>query len=407
MTSITLEEKWNKTLVDLNECQKRRYLAQEAKTLGRGGVSRISRATGISRETIHVGIREVEANISMPKGRARRKGGGRKKIIDTDQDLLTDLDKLLIEEKQTKGNPMNFVKWTNKAVDKLVTGLQQLGHKIKNTALYNLMKKDHYSMRGNRKDLEGVSPPDRDYQFRHINKKCEEFEAANNPIISIDCKKKEKLGNFKNNGREWKKQGKSYDTRVNTYDFWSLAKGVINPYGIYDMLRKHGFVNVGIDHDTAAFAVSSIKKWWNNFGRVYYPYATAILITADGGGSNGVKNRLFKRELQKLVDEIGIPITVAHFPPATSKWNIIEHQLFSYISINWRAAPLTSLAVVLELISHTTTKSGLTVTAMPDTNKYPTGIKVSNDEFNQLNIQKEEYRGEWNYTIAPQHTPIV
>ncbi len=406
MTTISLEEKWKRTLAELNEAQRRRYLANEAKVLGHGGISKISQATGISRETIHVGIREVESGV-MLHGRIRQAGGGRKKVVDTDTTLLEDLDTLIVDSNNTKGNPMNFVKWTNKAVAKLVNGLEQMGHTIKQTTVYNILKKEHYSMRGNKKDDEGVSPQDRDYQFRHINSKCEEFAGANNPILSIDCKKKEKLGNFKNNGREWKKKGKQYDTTVNTYDFWSMVKGVVSPYGIYDVLRKHGFVNVGIDHDTAAFAVASIRKWWENFGRIYYPYATAILITADGGGSNGVRNRLFKRELQTFVNEIGIPITIAHFPPATSKWNVIEHQLFSFISINWRAIPLTSLAVVLELISHTTTKSGLTVTAMPDMNKYPTRIKVSDQEFNQLNLKREQIHGEWNYSIAPQNTPSV
>lgn len=402
MTTLSLEEKWNNTLSDLNEAQRRRYLANEAKALGHGGISRISRATGISRETIHVGIREVESQSIIPKGRVRNIGGGRKKIVNTDATLLQDLDALLVESNATRGNPMNFVKWTNKAVAKLVEGLEKTGHQIKHTAVYNLLKRDHYSMRGNKKDDEGESPQDRDYQFRHINRKCEEFAAKNNPIISIDCKKKEKLGNFKNNGREWKKIGKAYDTKVNTYDFWDMVKGVVNPYGIYDVLRKHGFVNVGITHETAAFAVAGIRKWWENFGKTYYPYATEILITADSGGSNAARNRLFKRELQKLVNEIHISITVAHFPPATSKWNVIEHQLFSFISINWRARPLTSLAVVLELISHTTTKSGLTVTAMPDLNTYETGIKIRDKEFKQLNIIREQIHGDWNYTIAPQ-----
>jgi hypothetical protein len=406
MRQLPVEEKWNRTLENLNEKQRRYYLAYEAKALGYGSVSRISKATGISRETIHVGIREVEQDKLLEGARVRRPGGGRKKITAADTTLLADLDTLFKPE-DIKGNPMSYVKWTSKSVAHLVAGLQRMGHRIKDTALYTLMQTRHFSMRGNRKDDEGEAPEDRDYQFRHINRKCEEFAGQNNPVISVDCKKKEKLGNFKNNGREWKKKGKQYDTRVNTYDFWSMVKGVVSPYGIYDVLRKHGFVNVGIDHDTAAFAVASLKKWWENFGRVYYPYATGILITADSGGSNSARTRLFKRELQKLVNEIQIPITVAHYPPATSKWNVIEHQLFSFISINWRAVPLTSLAVVLELISHTTTKSGLTVTAMPDTNKYPTGIKITDEEFNQLNIQREEIHGDWNYTIAPQSIPSV
>jgi hypothetical protein len=406
MTKLSLEEKWKKTLETLNEKQRRYYLAYEAKTLGAGNITRISKATGISRETIHVGIREIENNTMLMGTRMRKTGGGRKRILTKDTTLLEDLD-ILLDPKDVKGDPMTHIKWTSKSIAHLTKGLQKLGHTVKETTLYMIMRSKHYSMRGNRKDDEGKSSEDRDYQFRQINKKCEEFKQANNPILSIDCKKKEKLGNFKNNGREWKKQGKQYDKKVNTYDFWNMVKGVVSPYGIYDVLRKHGFVNVGIDHDTAAFAVASLKKWWENFGIIYYSHATGILITADGGGSNGSRNRLFKRELQRLVNQIQIPITVAHFPPATSKWNMIEHKLFSYISINWRAVPLTSLAVVLKLISHTTTKSGLSVTAMPDMNNYPTGIKISDKEFNSLNIHKEEIHGEWNYTIAPQSIPTV
>ncbi|NJD54743.1 MAG: ISAzo13 family transposase, partial [Candidatus Methanoperedens sp.] len=233
-------------------------------------------------------------------------------------------------------------------------------------------------------------------------KQCELFEKAGNPIISVDCKKKEQIGKFKNNGKEWTKQGKENEVQVNAYDFRSLAEGLAIPYGIYDRLKKQGFVNVGINHDTAAFAVESIRRWWKEYGNIQYPHATGILITADGGGSNGVRNRLFKRELQRLVNEICLPITLAHYPPATSKWNVIEHQLFSYISINWRAKPLTSLAVILELISHTTTASGLTVSAMADNNHYETGLKVTDEEIEKLNIMRNEFHGEWNYTIKPQ-----
>lgn len=381
-----------------NEKQWRQYLALEAKR--KGNIAKVAKDAGVSKNTIKKGIREIEQGEAYHVGeRIRRSGAGRKKLTQIDESLVNDLDSLIDD---TKGNPMNFVKWTTKSVAHLVEGLENMGHHSRYSTVFRILHEHHYSLRANKKDDEGTAPEDRDYQFRYINRKCQEFEAQNNPILSIDCKKKEKLGNFKNNGREWQKQGKQYDTRVNTYDFWSMVKGVVSPYGIYDVLRKQGFVNVGISHDTAAFAVESIRKWWNNFGRTQYPYATEILITADGGGSNGVRNRLFKRELQKLVNEIKIPITLCHYPPATSKWNIIEHQLFSFISINWRAKPLTSLAVVLELISHTTTKSGLEVTAMADMNTYPTKIKVSNTEFEKLNIHREIFHGEWNYTIAPQ-----
>jgi hypothetical protein len=273
--------------------------------------------------------------------------------------------------------------------------------------VYYLLIEEGYSLKPNKKNIEGEPHPDRAAQFDHINEVCKTFEQSHNPIISIDCKKKEQIGNFKNNGREWIKKGPKGqetegETQVNAYDFRSLSEGLASPYGIYDVLKKQGFVNVGVDHDTAQFSVESIRRWWQANGQKEYRDATGILITADGGGSNGVRNRLFKSELQKLVNEIKVPITLAHFPRAMSKWNVIEHQLFSYISINWRAKPLTSLAVILELISHTTTKSGLTVTAMADTNKYQTGIKISNKEFNALNIKKDDFHGDWNYVISPQ-----
>lgn len=400
---MTVKEQYKVMKEALNERQWRLYLATEAAKIGYGGISYVSDISGSSWKTIKRGVSELKSKDKLPEGRVRKSGGGRKKLEETDKTLLSDLDNLIDD---TKGNPMTFVKWTTKSVNKLVSNLQNLGHKIKGSKLLYLLHSLHYSLRSNKKDDEGKSPEDRNRQFVHINRTCEEFEKQNNPILSIDCKKKEKLGNFKNNGREWKKRGKAYDRKVNTYDFWSMVKGVVSPYGIFDVLRKHGFVNVGISHDTAVFAVASIRKWWNNFGRTYYPYATEILITADSGGSNAARNRLFKYELQKLVNEIKIPITLRHFPPATSKWNVIEHQLFSYISINWRAVPLTSLAVVLELISHTTTKSGLTVTAMADMNTYETGIKIPDRDFAKLNIKKDTFRPEWNYTIAPQ-TPSL
>jgi hypothetical protein len=403
MVKIGIKVQYQLMKKSQNEKQWRQYLALEAKK--KGNIANVAKAAGVSKNTVKRGIREVESgDVYAPGRRIRTVGGGRKKIIDTDVTLLTDLDKLITD---IKGNPMNFVKWTTKSVAHLVKGLENLGHTIKDTALHRIMDDLHYSMRGNRKDDEGISHPDRNLQFEHINKQCAFFEKNQNPIISIDCKKKEKLGNFKNNGREWKKKGKQYDTKVNTYDFWSLVKGVVAPYGIYDVLKKQGFVNVGIDHDTGEFAVASLKKWWEEYGKKHYKKASGILITADSGGSNANRNRLFKRELQTLVNAIRIPITLCHYPPATSKWNVIEHQLFSFISINWRAVPLTSLAVVLELISHTTTKSGLTVTAMADTNTYPIGIKIKDKEFNQLNIQRDEFHGEWNYTIAPQIVPAL
>ncbi len=257
-----------------------------------------------------------------------------------------------------------------------------------------------FSLHVNKKSIEGTPHPDRDAQFHHINTTCKAFEHNGNPIISVDCKKKELIGNFKNNGREWRAQGEQ--TSVNVYDFLSLADGKAVPYGIYDLVHKRGFVNVGLDHDTAEFAVESIRRWWHTSGKVLYPDQQELLITADGGGSNGTRNRLWKKKLQDFATEERLTIRVVHYPPATSKWNKIEHRLFSFISINWRAKPLTSLEVVLELISHTTTKEGLTVTALKDSNSYPTGLKVSDEELAALNIVTEPFHGEWNYTIKPQ-----
>ena len=257
-----------------------------------------------------------------------------------------------------------------------------------------------FSLKANKKNIEGVSHPDRDLQFRHIQATCALFEKKGDPIISVDCKKKELIGNFKNNGKEWHARGKN--TVVNVYDFQSLADGKAAPYGVYDTLKNTGFVNVGIDHDTAAFAVESIRRWWTQVGCTLYTDSKELLITSDGGGSNGVRNRLWKHELQKFSNKTNLSITVCHLPPATSKWNKIEHRLFSYISINWRGKPLTSFETIIELLSHTTTTQGLTVTAVVDTNIYPTGVKVSDAEMRALNIMRDEFHGDWNYTIRPQ-----
>ena len=384
-------------LENLNERDRRLYVASEALRFGYGGISKVYKLSGVSRVTIAKGVNELRAG-KKPDGRVRKVGGGRKKIDVTQPGIRQTLVSLL----DTKGDPMRSVLWTTQAVDKLTEQLNKRGYTVSNYTVYYLLREEGYSLKPNKKNIEGVPHPDRDKQFQHINSMCKIFEENRSPIISIDCKKKEQIGNFKNNGREWTKSGKENETQVNAYDFRSLADGLAVPYGIFDVLKKRGFVNVGIDHDTASFAVESIRRWWINGGRTSYPNATGILITADGGGSNGVKNRLFKKELQRLVNEIHIPITLCHFPRAMSKWNVIEHKLFSFISINWRAKPLTSLAVILELISHTTTKSGLTVTAMADTNKYQIGIKITDKEFKSLNIQPDSFHGEWNYTISPQ-----
>lgn len=404
MEELALQQQYETLYKIFNEKQWRIYVALEAKKFGGGGISKVSKLARVSRTTIRKGMKELTSGETYrPGDRIRKGGGGRKKVSDTDNTLVADLDQVVFP----KGNPETMLLYSSKSVAKVKKALIEMGHHLNDTTIRKILISLHYSLKPNKKNIEGKSHPDRDLQFTHINSQCKLFEEKHNPILSIDCKKKEPIGNFKNNGKEWVKRGPSgreqeNETQVNAYDFRSLAEGLAIPYGIYDRLEKQGFVNVGLDHDTAAFAVESLRRWWKEYGIKRYHLATGILITADGGGSNGVRNKLWKRELQRLVNEIGIPITLCHFPPATSKWNVIEHQLFSFISINWRAKPLTSLAVILELISHTTTDSGLTVTAMADTNLYQTKIKVSDEEMQKLNIQQEGFHGEWNYTISPQ-----
>jgi hypothetical protein len=378
----------------LNEQQWRQYLAAEAQRRGRASV--VAREAGVSLNTVKRGLRERAAGAHyQPGDRIRQRGAGRKPLTVSDPTLLADLEALV----EPKGDPMSLVRWTTKSLAHLVQALASKGHHIKKSALAKVLHAQGYSLRVNKKHLEGPGHPDRDDQFAHINATCKEFAARGAPIISVDCKKKELIGQFKNNGREWQAQGK--DTLVNVYDFRSLADGKAIPYGIYDVVHNQGFVNVGIDHETAEFAVESIRRWWKHRGNALYPDSTELFITADGGGSNGVKNRLWKQKLQDLANEEQLTITVAHYPPATSKWNKIEHRLFSFISMNWRATPLTSLETIIELISHTTTAAGLTVTAVKDSNTYPTGLTVSDAELQGLQISPDTFHGEWNYTINP------
>jgi transposase len=398
MMQVNRREKYEQMREMLNEKQWRHYLALEAQE--RGSVAQVAQEANVSQNTIRRGLREGEAGDRYTSGdRQRKEGGGRKKAVEKDTTLQGDLESLL----EPKGDPMSLLKWTCKSVAHLKQTLQQMGHQVADTTIRRLLRAQGYSLRANKKNIEGTSHPDRDAQFEQINTKCKTFEQQGNPIISIDCKKKELLGNFKNHGAEW--QAKGEKTEVNVYDFLSLADGKAIPYGVYDLVHNQGFVNVGIDHDTAEFAVESIRRWWQQWGKTLYPDKKELLITADGGGSNGVRNRLWKKKLQELANEEQLTITVAHYPPATSKWNKIEHRLFSFISINWRAKPLTSLEVVLELISHTTTKEGLTVTAQKDSHSYPTGIKVTDEEFDALHLLRDPFHGEWNYTILPQSSP--
>ena len=381
----------------LNERQWRLYVASEAKRIGGGGISQVASAAGVTRKTIRTGIRELEAGaLYQPGERIRKQGGGRKKHTAKDATLRADLEEML----EPKGDPESLLKWTSKSVSKLREALASQGHQIGETAIRRMLHATGFSLKANKKRIEGASHADRNAQFQKINRTGKAFQAQGNPVISVDCKKKELIGNFKNGGREWQARGQ--ETTVNVYDYLSIADGKAIPYGIYDLLQNRGFINVGIDHETAEFAVESIRRWWKSVGSKLYPTSAELLIVADGGGSNGARNRLWKQRLQQLANEIGLAMTVCHLPPATSKWNKIEHRLFSYISINWRGKPLTSLETMIELISHTTTSEGLTVTAVKDTNSYPTGIKVSDEDMAALKITRNPFHGEWNYTIQPQ-----
>lgn len=397
MENLSAQDQYQMMKGWLNERQWRLYVATEARRIGSGGISQVAREAGVSRKTIRKGIRELEAGaVYEPGERMRKQGGGRKKIISKDATLQADLEEML----EPKGDPQSLIRWTSKSVSKLKQALSKQGHGIGETAIRGLLKGMGFSLKANKKTIEGSSHVDRDAQFQHINRTAKAFEAAGKPIISVDCKKKELIGQFKNNGREWQAHGQQ--TTVNVYDYLSLADGKAVPYGIYDLVHNSGFVNVGIDHETAEFAVESIRRWWHRVGNDLYADSHELLIIADGGGSNGSRNRLWKRQLQHLASETGLSISVCHLPPATSKWNKVEHRLFSYISINWRGKPLTSLETIIELISHTTTEEGLTVTAIKDTHSYPTGIKVSDDEMAALHLIRDSFHGEWNYTIQPE-----
>src|SRR5436305_4009958 len=397
METLSKEQKYAQMRESLNEKQWRQYVAMEAEE--RGNIAEVAREAKVSENTVRSGMREIAAGDVYQEGeRVRKKGGGRKPLVERDSTLLEDLDAIL----QPKGDPMSNVQWTNKSLSHLVKELEARGHSIKKSALAELLHKEHFSLKANKRTIEGMQHPDRHAQFEHIAEKCEEFKRKGNPAISVDCKKKELLGNFKNNGREW--QAKGENTCVNVYDFASLADGKAVPYGIYDLVHKTEFVNVGIDHETAEFAVESIRRWWQQIGKSLYPHKKELLITSDGGSSNGARNNLWKKKLQEFANEEQLTITVTHYPPGTSKWNKIEHQLFSFISINWRATPLVSLEIVLHLISSTTNDKGLTVTAVKDSNTYPTGIHVTKKEVISLNLIRDSFHGDWNYTIKPQLT---
>ena len=384
----------------LDERSRRVWAAVEADSLGRGGISSVSRATGFSRTTIHAGMKELEASRSGQPvfGKAvRARGGGRKPVTEHHPTLLSDLEHLVAP--LTRGDPESPLRWTCKSVRQLAAALVQKGHKIGRQKVADLLRQLGYSLQSNQKKREGASHPDRNAQCEHINANVLLFQKNNQPVISVDTKKKELVGDFKNNGKEWHPKGEPEPVRV--HDFADEELGKVNPYGVYDQTNNVGWVSVGTDHDTAEFAVESIRRWWNHMGKPRYPDAKELLITADCGGSNGYRVRLWKYALQQLANETGLKISVCHFPPGTSKWNKIEHRIFSHISINWRGKPLTSHEVIVNLIGNTTTKTGLTITAQLDTKNYPKGVKVPDQEMKKISITKHEFHGEWNYSIAP------
>lgn len=387
----------------LDERARRLMAATEARAAGRGGISAVSRATGVSRPVIRQGLRELDGSQPAVIGRVRKEGGGRKRIVDVDPSLKRDLERLV--EPTTRGDPETPLRWTCKSLRNLTEELNRMGHQISHPVVGQLLDELGYSLQANRKTEEGKDHPDRDAQFEHINTKVKRFRAAKQPVISVDAKKKELLGNFKNSGREVRPKGDP--ERVSVYDFLIPELGRATPYGIYDMTHNTGWVGIGIDHDTGAFAVETIRRWWLSMGKPLYPAAKKLLITADGGGSNGSRLRLWKTELQRLSDETGLRISVCHFPPGTSKWNKIEHRLFSFISQNWRGKPLMSLQVMVSLIAATTTRTGLKVHAEADTNAYPGGIKVSAKELAAVNLHPDTFHGNWNYEIRPTNGNVI
>jgi hypothetical protein len=384
----------------LDERGRRLVAAAEAVSAGYGGIAAVATATGVAPSTIGRGLKELSVGEDLLAGRIRRLGGGRKPRVAKDSTLISDLEALV--EPTTRGDPESPLRWTCKSLRRLALALQAQGHAVSHTLVGEILKERGFSLQGNRKTTEGASHPDRDAQFAYINAEVKTALAEAQPVISVDTKKKELVGDFKNNGREYRPKGDPEAVRVHDFLIKELGRAV--PYGVYDLAANTGWVSVGVDHDTAAFAVNSIRRWWLELGRARYPGAARLLVTADGGGSNGSRVRLWKCELQNLANETGLTIDVHHLPPGTSKWNKIEHRLFSFISQNWRARPLVSYQTIVQLIAATTTDAGLTVRCELDTASYPSGTIVSDAEMGQINLTRDDFHGEWNYTIAP--TPI-
>lgn len=384
----------------MDERLRRQWAAAEARELGRGGITAVAYATGMSRTTITAGCRELALPAKQRRQealRVRRPGAGRRSLAETDPGLLAALEAMV--EPVTRGDPESPLRWTCKSTAKLAAELAQQKHPVSDRTVATLLIQAGYSLQANRKTREGASHPDRNAQFEYLNASVRRFDRRGQPAISVDTKKKELIGDFKNGGREWRPAGEPEEVRV--HDFLDPKLGKAIPYGIYDIANNQGWVNVGINHDTAQFAVNSIRRWWRQMGQRRFPSATELLITADGGGSNSSRSRLWKISLQGLADDLGLKLFVCHFPPGTSKWNKIEHRMFSFITQNWRGKPLVSHQAIVNLIAGTTTRTGLIVKAALDTNHYDTKIKVSNAELALLKLKRHEFHGEWNYTISP------
>lgn len=393
-----LREKFAAVFPTLNERSRRIYPATEARALGRGGITAVAKVSGLARSTIRRGLKEIESkDRALDSSRVRRPGGGRLRLVDKDLRLGKDLESLV--EPGTRGDPQSLLRWTSKSLRQLAGQLHRMGHSISYRSVGNLLAEAGYSLQANRKTREGKQHPDRNAQFEFINDNILRQQKAMQPAISVDTKKKELVGDFKNGGQEWRPKGNP--RRVRVHDFILPEKGKAIPYGVYDLTRNEGWVSLGIDHDTATFAVRSIKRWWQTMGRKAYPRARSLLITADSGGSNGSRTRLWRWELQELADKTGLTISVCHFPPGTSKWNKIEHRLFSFISRNWRGRPLESLAVIVSLIGSTRTSTGLRVRCEIDPSSYPQGKKITDEQMMTLNLEPNRFHSDWNYTIRP------
>ena len=399
-TEATLVERYNAMAPGLNEAQCRRWAAAEARALGRGGITVVARLLGMSSRRIRAGIAELDDpadDVLVSEGRVRRKGAGRPTTSAAHPQLVAALQRLV--DPATRGDPMSPLRWTSKSTTKLAEALGDEGFSVSHDTVGRLLRAMGYSLQAPRKTIEGGDHPDRDAQFQHIADETLRMQLAGQPVISVDCKKTELVGEFKNGGREW--QPKGQPEPVNVYDFIDDALFKAIPYGVYDVTRNEGWVAVGIDHDTAEFAVHTIGQWWQRMGRTRYRAATQLFITADGGGSNGSRNRLWKRDLQRLADSTGLEIHVSHLPPGTSKWNKIEHRLFGQITTNWRGKPLRTLETVVALIANTTTQTGLKVKAVANQMPYATGRKITDKEMRALAISRDGFHGEWNYVIKP------